>query len=288
MQALENALMDRIIRVSESERDNIQQRKRKKVSDLKNDMQCSILTYEDFEKSVLLWGIPQSSMTTSASSSSSSSSSSNKSKSNNNCSINPAQLQQGCRTLRLVSLLFDYAAAKEDRSEILIELYTMEATPLRVLVVELLLLEQQAVKFYSHLAHPFLLSLVHQLDQNGSYGRDINGLVFAADWSELRTEESIQDSEWQAIWNIIMQRMPPLRDALQQCKSRFERGMSKIPKDESRVPELLRKKSLKPFMDLLKSNVDVDGIEEEEAGMALISDVETVVTIEDLDDDYDD
>lgn len=282
MDALSTALYDRTIRVSEGERDAGQERKRKKVSDLKNDMQCLILAYEDFEHSVLLWGLPQSSMKVTSSSSSSSSSFHA-----NNGTINPAQLQQGCRTLRLLSLLFDYAAAEDERQEMLIQLFTMEATPLRVLVVELLLIEQQAIKYYSHLANPFLLSLAHQLDHNSSYGHHINDLTFEAEWSDIRREEQINDEEWQVIWNVVMQRMTPMRDALQQCKSRFERGMSKIPKDESRVPELLRKKSLKPFMDLLKSKVELDGIEEEESNMALISDVETVVTIDDFDDDDD-
>lgn len=183
----ENAQLDRAILESEKERENIQQRKKKRVEDMK-EIQSLLCSAEELQRSILLWGVAKHVKHSSSSSSSSSAMSKPSTNTTNSttkstiCSGTkpPTTLStntsaqgkvsrsaedtlQGSYVIRLVALLFDYYGSRMISAE-LIALLEHNYITIRLLVLDLLLLETMSIKYYKDAPIPFLLSFIHALD----------------------------------------------------------------------------------------------------------------------------
>lgn len=277
--ALERSLYDRAVMESEKERDNIQQRKRQKISDLKNDIQSEVFSYEEFAASVLLRGLPSSvtgalALSSSASSSSSSGASTRV--------VADHRCLRGSSLVRALVLLFDYVAA-DSKSLELCELISAPIGGLRVTLVEILLLERDALKFYKDAGYAYLLSLTHSLD---AVGEPVFDKSFLDDLWRIGAVKALTSTQWRKLFTGLSSQFEQISAILTSTKESFQRGMVKIPRDGGLIPDLFRSKSLIAYVKMLRSNVEADGIEIADEDFGLLSERESVA--EDGDDDEDD
>lgn len=275
--ALERSLYDRAVMESEKERDNIQQRKRQKIHDLKNDIQSEIFSYEEFAASVLLRGLPlagAASLPTSTSSASSSSGSSRL--------TTDQRCLHGSALIRALVLLFDYVAA-DSKSLELCELISAPIGGLRVTLVEVLLLERDALKFYKDACYAYLLSLIHTLDAVAEPAFERS---FVDELFRVGSVKALTSAQWRRLFAGLSSRCEQVSAILTSIKDSFQRGMVKIPRDGGLIPELFRAKSLVAYVKMLRSNVEADGIEIADEDFGLLSERESLA--DDDDDDFDD
>jgi hypothetical protein len=270
---LERSLYDRAVMESEKERDNIQQRKRQKVTDLKNDIQSEIFSYEDFKPSLLLRGLLDN----------------NKSSANSSCSFRLGDISlryRGSIMIRSLVFLFDFVAA-DSRSLELCELISSNIGNLRVYLVEILLLERDAIKFYKDASFPYLLSLMQVCDE--IFGSSLDS-VFVEQLFRISHINDLSPTQWRKIFTAFNCRDTMIEQRLREIRDSFQKGMFKIPRDGEMVPELFRMKSLLPFIKDLRSSVEEDGIEltDDHQNLGLLSDRESSESEDDFDDDDDD
>lgn len=258
---------------SEKERDNIQQRKRQKVTDLKNDIQSEIFSYEDFKPSLLLRGLLDN----------------NKSSANSSCSFRSGDISlryRGSIMIRSLVFLYDFVAA-DSRSLELCELISSNIGNLRVYLVEILLLERDAIKFYKDASFPYLLSLMQVCDE--IVGSSLDS-VFVEQLFRISHINDLSPTQWRKIFTAFYCRDTIIEQRLREIRDSFQKGMFKIPRDGEMVPELFRMKSLLPFIKDLRSSIEEDGIEltDDHQNLGLLSDRESSESEDDFDDDDDD
>lgn len=282
---------DAVRLISEADKEIVQKNKKQRLNDLQNGVHLPICQEKEFEKSVLLWGLSADMLDSIRACAHSQ---------NQGCSSNSLHMHHyskeddinseystivGCRTIKALSLLFDFCG-NEEYAGCLFDLYDPDVISLRVIIIELLLLERDSIKYYKVTAYPYLLSLAHRLDQACE---SIFTVSLTTPLKSLRSHADITYKDWMILLKAIRSSIVSLNMVLCDSKKAFELGASKIPKDGGDTPELFRRKSLKPYYDLINSrlNFDDDGIAmigEEK----LVSDVEEVESLDDDDDSFDD
>lgn len=262
---------------SEKERDNIQQRKRQKIIDLKNDIQSQILSYEDFNNSLLMFGLnPQSNSTSSSSSSSHIP----------QRTAASSKLSQGSSLIRGLVFLFDFVASDSQSLE-LCELISSPLGGLRVSLVEILLMEKDALKFYKDASYAYLLSLKDKFDS--LIKSEISSPELITELVNISNVNALTPQQWRKLFVALSASYDSIQECLSQVKESFQKGTVKIPRDGGLVPEIFRLKPLLPYIKLLSSNVESDGIElaDEQNNLGLLSERESEPSDDDFD-DYDD
>lgn len=305
IEALERALYDRVALESEKERDNIQARKRQKVNEIKHDVQSAIMTFDDFEPSVLLFGLSGNNggklPATDANSASQ--------------SVQVSKLYLGSSLLRILTLLFDYSAS-DSHQDALIEVISSNLATLRTAVVEILLLEKDALRFYKTATHGYLLYLMHRLDaalddesssvssvsaasSSSSSSADVSAArkIVEKSWHRkvtsspevLTVSQHLTNAEWRRLFDVACAHQTRILQVLHEMRDNFLRGTVKIPRDGKLLPELFRLKSLLPYLEAMNSTVEDDGfaVSEDCQYQDLLSDRESVQDLDDDDDDGD-
>eukprot|EP01031_Cornospumella_fuschlensis_P026219 gene26219-31674_t len=252
----EDAMLDMAIRESETERDNIQMRKRRRKDELRTSWVERISDSEEVQKSLFLFGALRGESSSGAVA--------------DHADITVSHSLQGCGVVRSLVSLFDQSVPSAPS---IASLAAEEVLRLRTTVVDLLLIEKEAVRFYGAEAHPLLLSVAHKIDKvlprlarmgwearvggnrgaasatgEGSGGVGDGGGLNMKDWVQ-RVKSAVASQHLQILMIISSQ------------KAYVEKGLSKIPTGGSSVPDVFRFKSLAPFAKLLRGSVDTDGFE---------------------------
>eukprot|EP01031_Cornospumella_fuschlensis_P027995 gene27995-33806_t len=252
----EDAMLDMAIRESETERENIQMRKRRRKDELRTSWVERISGSEEVQKSLFLFGALRGESSSGAVADYS--------------DITMSHSLQGCGVVRSLVSLFDQSVPSAPS---IASLAAEDVLRLRTTVVDLLLVEKEAVRFYGAEAHPLLLSVAHKIDKvlprlarmgwevrmggnggadgatgEGNGGVGDGGGLNLKDWVH-RVKSAIASQHLQILMTISSQ------------KAYVEKGLSKIPTGGSSVPDVFRFKSLAPFAKLLRGSVDTDGFE---------------------------
>lgn len=128
---------------------------------------------------------------------------------------------------------------------------------LRPVVSRLLLLEVNAIKFYSKASSAYLIFLARRVDKKL--------LCRSLDDAMNSAAAGVTDIGDDCIFTVpserIFMRYGAIADFLSRVSAKFERGMYKLPEDNQLVPALFRKPKLSCFAHALASSIDTDGIE---------------------------
>lgn len=282
MKAQEDAELDRAILESEQERDHIQARKRRRKEEFSQSLYIAIGDAEEVQASLLLHGLP------SLSGENSTSSSSSEGQIGLMEPLHIADSLQGSLLIQSLVHVFDYCKDDDHIScllqwagekGILMEKATLQA--LRAEVVNLLIVEAQALKFYRNEAHGHLLYLANKLDSQ-SFLVDILPTLrkyrYIMRQSDLGKIDKQQGEIIQEIFSCLVSHFEKLRSLIHAEKYLLERGLAKLPTGGNPLPDILRYKRLQTFLDLLKTKVDEDGFEfvDGQDGLVLLSDNEDV------------
>lgn len=244
-------------------------RKKRRVDDLKNNIQAELISAEEFKKSILLHGVDSSTHTVGSSSS-------------NTSSQQSESCLHGSTLIRLICLLYEHFANNLDPVE-LVMLNSSNLRDLRKAVAEILLLEADTVKYYKDAAFPYLMYLADQIDSSRPLPviphADIRGIMH----SKAFTKDVMHITDI-----YIRENCDFFCTFLNDIVGKFQKGLCKIPKDGGLIPDMLRQKHLIPYINMLNSQIDQDGFElvDSYKAMKLVSDDEG----EDIegDDDFDD
>ncbi len=183
----------------------------------------------------------------------------------------------GSALIRLICMVFKHYASDLDPVE-LVCLNSSKMRDLRILVADILLLEADTIKYYKDAAYPFLLRLIDELDSSKK-------LPLISDTNDTGVNlVSVTISVIHTLDNFFRENMDFYCEFLQGIVSNFQKGLCKIPKDGSLIPDFLRKKELIPYIALLRNQVDKDGFEvvDSYSAIKIVSDSE-----DDADDDND-
>lgn len=146
---------------------------------------------------------------------------------------------------------------------------------LRAAVSRLLLLENNAVKFYPKTSSAYLLFLARRIDKKllcYSLDEAVNCVVCKPSTATTgaTTGTSTANNGADCILTLpaerIFIRYGAVTEFLDRTSANFERGMYKLPEDGHLVPALFRKPKLSCFAHALATRIDTDGIEVVDAG----------------------
>jgi hypothetical protein len=165
-----------------------------------------------------------------------------------------------------------------------------ELTMPRCTVVELLMTESQALKYYKEEAHAALLYLAHKLDTQLLPQLTLQLMQYRTQLQQLPRSQVPDVHLLRKLFPAWVEHQTSLGRVLHNQKFLFEKGLSKLPSDGHSLPDLLRYERLASFMDLLRTKVDEDGFEfiPGQDGLVLIKDAEADMEIIGSDSDNDD
>lgn len=280
IKAQEDAMLDMAILESEKERDNIQARKKRRKDEMLEGLKVPVRSSEEFQLSLLLHGLRAADGATNTSSSAT--------------AIAVEDSALGCGLMQLLSYMFDAAHDNDDLQKLCLEacesssseLVVMDMAPvedllaLRRAMVDFLLMESQTMKYYREECHPFLLYVAHKFDNHVcvaplrpcilAYRERVRAAALTAKPDRLVAR---------AILFPLLSHLSGCLHMLRNEKYLFERGLARIPTGGSSLPDIMRYRRLKPFMDLLRSKVEDDGFEfvEGNDGLELLDDADADV-----------
>jgi hypothetical protein len=256
-------------------------RKRKRTSDLKTDIQCEVLAAEEFKKSIILWGMQKNSPTDAKSSSSSSSSKQvASSTAPSSSSSSSSSLQDGLQDIhkslhgsviiKLICLFFDHSGMELDAIE-LINLVESDLAAIRSICVDLLLLEKDALKYYKDASYPYITSLCHTVDVIAPFNSPLSASLHL-----VKSHTKLKSNDYKVIEQHFRRHSTAIKEALSMELTKFQKGLYKIPSDGGLIPDIFRRKRLCPFINMLSNQLDEDGFEvvNNYASLNLLSDVE--------------
>jgi hypothetical protein len=239
-------------------------RKKRRVDDLKNNIQAQLLSAEEFQKSVLLHGVEKNKCINSSSSSSTSSSS------NQANNLLSSSCLRGSKLIRMICLLFEHLSMNLDPVE-LVMMNSSKLRDLRTVAAELLLLEADTIKYYKDAAYPYLICLITDIDSSKPLPDSPH-----VDLSLLSQTTALTKDSVVIIDTFLRENLDFFCTLLVEIVSSFQKGLCKIPKDGGLVPDMLRRKRLMPYITMLSNQLDQDGFEliDSYKAMKLVSDDE--------------
>ncbi len=184
----------------------------------------------------------------------------------------------GSTLIRLICMIFKHYASDLDPVE-LVCLNSSKMRDLRILVADLLLLEADTIKYYKDAAYPFLLWLIDELDSS-----KVLPLISDLNGSGVNLFSVTTITVIHTLDNFFRENLDFFCEFLLAIVSNFQKGLCKIPKDGSLIPDFLRRKKLIPYIALLRNQVDKDGFEvvDSYSAIKIVSESE-----DDVDDDND-
>lgn len=175
----------------------------------------------------------------------------------------------GCFIIRILVLYFDFIAISFGSSASLKEKLAPDESilMLRTSLVKLLLTEGNAVKFYDETTFPYLLKLSETLNN-----------LYTANFEKLNRDilmsyksgKDLDPIDYSLIESVLMTNAMIIENHFDQEQSKLESGFSRIPRDNCLVPTIFRKKSLLPYIEMMKNSLATDGFEFSDASQSLI------------------
>jgi hypothetical protein len=170
---------------------------------------------------------------------------------------------------------------------------------LRKELVELFVIEANAMKFYGESTYPFLIYETEYLDKQFQQQPSTSNSAFS--WSfdfqryflgSQQRRFPVFSSEINPLLSFLQSHHSEVSHLLVQEKEKFEKGLSKLVKDGEGLPTLFRKNYLKPYFSFVRRDLNQDGYEviedDQHSSLKFVPDESEVEEEDDDDDDEDD
>jgi hypothetical protein len=170
---------------------------------------------------------------------------------------------------------------------------------LRKELVELFVIEANAMKFYGESTYPFLIYEAEYLDKQFQQqpSTSITSFPWSFDYqryflsSQQRSFPVFSSEKLNPLLSFLQLHHSEVSHLLVQEKEKFEKGLSKLVKDGEGLPTLFRKNYLKPYFSFVRRDLNQDGYEvienDQHSSLKFVPD-ESEVEEEDEDDDDED